>query len=411
MELFLLQVGVLLRPILFLDVSVSLFGLSIFELGAIGLFALLMAAFLMRASVGKDICLSAIDLFIFGYSLWCIATYVIYPDKVVPGEVAKWIIPLLTYTVAKNVIRSREQYQSILAIMIAGYVLPVIVSALLIGIGQGVDYIDFWTKVPRYKGGYANTHNMAHSMGLLIMSVIIYATLRITDPDSRGNKRDTVNKTILGILCALALYCLYFSYVRTAILGLLIFGFVYLYPLNKKLLITAAAVVLVMVVVFVPAVEFLFRDVIGVVEGTHPLERIGSGRPYFWMNNLERFYDLPIDRQLAGSGIGNRTGIGAFVLGEDNIWASHNDYLSILIESGVVGFLLFIPIHVLLFMRTLRIAGKEKYVFVAFFVATAIMNFFSNSYITRFGIAQLYYIVMLYVELPRKQNVEPTPAS
>jgi len=111
------------------------------------------------------------------------------------------------------------------------------------------------------------------------------------------------------------------------------------------------------------------------------------------------FSKVSFDRWIAGVGIGNLTEIGSFGQGGESFWSSHNDFLAVLIHTGVFGFLIFIALQVAILKKILAIEGPEKAAFVALFVAIAAMNFGSNSFLTRFALAQLYFLLISYVEL------------
>lgn len=87
---------------------------------------------------------------------------------------------------------------------------------------------------------------------------------------------------------------------------------------------------------------------------------------------------------------------------------SHNDYLDVMMQTGIVGLILYLGIQIALIAATLKIPGREKHIFLAMYLAIAIMNIASNSYVTRSGMAQLFYLVAAYVELRRKQESEQT---
>jgi len=122
---------------------------------------------------------------------------------------------------------------------------------------------------------------------------------------------------------------------------------------------------------------------------------LGSGRPKIWKHNLDIFWSMPIDRQLAGAGIGNKG-----VSGTDGVVDSHNDYLEMMMNTGIVGLLLYLTMQLLMLHKILRLPGREKHVFLGVFMAVVLMNFSSNSYITRAALAQMLFLVLAYIELP-----------
>lgn len=130
-----------------------------------------------------------------------------------------------------------------------------------------------------------------------------------------------------------------------------------------------------------------------------------------WRQFMSEFSNYPMDKQIAGIGIGNGT-----ELWRTDIWGSaddsdanrlgvtHNDFLEVLVQTGYVGLALFLLLQVIVFRSILRLPKPRRGVFIAAFIAVAAMNMGSASYITRFGLAQMYYLMLAYIELPRRRN-------
>src|SRR5690606_9669025 len=103
-----------------------------------------------------------------------------------------------------------------------------------------VDYVMYWTGITRWESVYTDSHNFAHSMTLLLMTITIYVTLRpATHVQRRGMARH-FERIALGVVSLSALHGLYMSQVRSAVLGLITFGAVYLYSYNRRLLVVGA---------------------------------------------------------------------------------------------------------------------------------------------------------------------------
>src|SRR5690606_22132336 len=87
---------------------------------------------------------------------------------------------------------------------------------------------------------------------------------------------------------------------------------------------------------------------------------LGSDRPRYWLNDLMVFADLPLDRKLAGVGIGAiaEHSIGPRLYG-------HNDWLQILTQTGLVGLVLFLALQVAVLRRILRSHAEERPLFLA----------------------------------------------
>lgn len=390
MDLLLLNIAALLRPIFFIELDAG----NLFDLAAVLIFALTTAAFLANSAVRKDVQISSIDIVIVLFSIWCLTAFVVYIDKANGREVAKLVIPLWTYVVAKNILRSHSDYTRMLRFMIWGFVLPVVLSVALIATGKGVELTDYWTSIERWKGAYAGSHSLGHNMVFSLIAVTAY--FMMTREDVKEKIRPLSGRIGLVALVLGALYCLYHSQVRTAVLGLLVFFGIFLFAFNRKLLIvlTLVGTAAAMAALPILAPRF-FHDIVMVQKGEWQAEELGSGRPRIWQNNLNLFAAMPLDRQLAGVGIGNKLGTG----GDEGFMDSHSDMLDVLVQTGIVGLVLFLAIQLLLLTRILGLPPPVRYLFMAVFAAVTVMNIVSNSYVTRFGLAQMYYFLMAYVEI------------
>jgi O-antigen ligase len=123
--------------------------------------------------------------------------------------------------------------------------------------------------------------------------------------------------------------------------------------------------------------------------------KMGSGRPTIWANDFAKYARLPIDQQLAGIGIGTEfTSEGEF--------GGHNDWLRILWDTGIIGFVLFAWLQILILRAILRMRGRERHVFLALFAAVNVMMLVSNSYNMRIQVSQLYYMILAFIEIPRR---------
>ena len=141
------------------------------------------------------------------------------------------------------------------------------------------------------------------------MTSVLYVSLRGIHKDERHGVSPRVENVLLGILAAIALFCLYKSAVRSAVLGLLIFLGLYGYMQNKKALLLGGAALAVVAVLSAPIwIPALLHEFAPDRRGGEPeLMEMGSGRPARWTNDIAMYAKLPIDQQIAGIGIGVRS--------------------------------------------------------------------------------------------------------
>jgi O-antigen ligase len=213
--------------------------------------------------------------------------------------------------------------------------------------------------------------------------------------DGRHGVSPRVENVLLGFLAAAALYCLYMSQVRSAVLGLLIFLGLYGYMQNKKALLLGGTALAVVAVVSAPIwIPTLLHEFAPNRRGGElDLMHMGSGRPARWANDFAMYAQLPIDKQIAGIGVGvDDTEEGEFL--------GHNDWLRIVWDTGIIGFVLFAWLQILILRAILRMHGRERHVFLALFAAVSVMMAVSNSYTLRIQVGQLYYMILAFIEIP-----------
>lgn len=394
MELLLLKLVAFSRQVASVE-----YAESVFDLASIVLFGAAILVLLSTGAVRKTLRISASDIVVACFVAWCIATYIIYFETSQLRHVAKLLIPLVSFIVVKNVITTREQYKDFVFWMIVGFSVPTVLSAILIAAGMGLDYVNYWTGVPRWRGAYANSHNMGHSMTLLlIVLVAFYHFSRSTGPSTNGGPAGW-RLAAIGPLALLALYCLYQSQVRSAILGLVVFAAFYLALSSwRRLVVLGVALAVVAVALFPYWAPALLPDFVTLERGGGSIEDLGSGRPKYWAHNLKLFAGLPIDQQLAGVGIGNIA--SNMDVASAEVLDSHNDWLDLLMQTGIVGLALFLALQVILFRAILKLSGRDRVIFLSLFVAATVMMFVSNSYAWRIQVGHLYYMLLAFVEIP-----------
>lgn len=399
MEFLLIQLIAFFRPLASLDYAEGWF-----DLAAIALFALAIAAFLMNSALRQQMSITATDLAIVAFVVWCLAAYVVYFDRANIRDVAKLLMPIVMFTVVKNIVRTPEQYRRMLLWMIAGFGIATVLSGIRIVAGIGIDYVNFWTELPRWRGAYANAHNLGHSMTLFIMLLVLYVGV---NHNPMARRRAIQEQIVIAFLGAFAVYCLYMSQVRSAIVGLVIFGLVYgLARSRKTLFMTGAAALVLGVALFPYWAPALLPDVLTGHHTGMDWSKLGSGRTDYWQRNVQLFANLPLDQKIAGVGIGNR--VTPNLAKEGDILDSHNDWLDMLMQTGLVGLLLFAFIQLMILRAILHIESKVRFFYLAMFAAVNVMMFISNSYAWRIQVAYPYYMLIAYAELRRQERASAT---
>jgi O-antigen ligase len=401
MELLILKIVALCRPLVSMQ-----YAEAVYTILGVGLFGVAVGALLIYSAVRQSFRVSAVDLMIVAFTVWCVSISLIYYGSGKFSDLVKLLIPLLTYTAAKNVIRDRGQYMSVVRWIIVGFSIPTLLSAVLIAIKSptAAAVVIYWTGVTRWQGAYDGPHNFGHSMTLFLVTLVLYLTLDRLDTDNQKVKVRPIHSLIL-VSGGAALYCLYMSQVRSAIVGLITFLFVGLLLHNKKLL-AFATVGFIGVAVLTSAywIPALVPEEGAIEKGVEVTAMdMGSGRPRIWLSDIRTFQAQPMDRKIAGVGVG----AGELEYGHEIV--GHNDWLQILTQTGLVGFALFLLLQVTIYKAIQRLQGKERYAFLALFVAVNVMMLVSNSYAWRIQVGQLYYMILAFIEI-RPDRVIPEQA-
>ncbi len=305
-------------------------------------------------------------------------------------DAVRMVLPFLPFFLTRAVVLRQKSVTLLLQSATWGYVLPVTGSLVVIGLGISTTMVT-GSMVERQAGLASGVHTQGH---LMLFFSFIFALYCLLAPDKRKFKR------FMFVLLLATLFCIFKTYTRTVILGGAIFWFGHLFFWKRKLFFLLLAVALA-------ASVFLLQDIRNLVTQEHAVSNQGginrkitlntasSGRIGIWQHNLRLYADLPLTTQLLGVGLGRE--LDRIPGTADQQWiGSHNDYLSLLITTGVLGLLFYLMIYGTVFAtlvfrpleRRLRVFG------LALLAAVMVMNFVSNSYIVRFQMAQLFWFLI-----------------
>lgn len=388
----------LLRPMLSINTGIVIAGFSFFEILTMAATAMLMAAALLQMIAGKRLGVSRIEIAMIAFIFWCVGVSLIYFQDADFKILVKWTLPLLTFMIFRRIFIYKEYCFRSLKWLLIGFSVPIVLSAAMIATGKGLYGVNYWTGLSRFSGAYAIPHEMGHSMLFFIMLSVIFIFLH---KQILGRPIKKMFLLYILLMCLLASYCILKGQVRTVLVGFSIFLCTMIYFRSK-------AILLIVLLLSTPVVmssstfQSVFHDVVDVFSGDKEIEDAGSGRPGIWKRNFEVFSLKTIDRKIAGVGIGNYDRDPSWnedVNENSNIWNSHNDWFEALFELGLVGFFLLLILYVMLYYRALSLPVSQRMCFLAVLNAVVVMNFLSNSYISRFALAQLLFILLAFIDL------------
>jgi len=409
MEIFLTQILYLFRPILSTElVDWALLGFGFFDLAAILLFLLVFVAFSLKLLHKAREPVSSIEVWAVLFVVWTTISYLVHIDLSSDAAYAKLVIPPLTYILLKRILPDRATHVRMLFLMLVGFLLPFFQSAALTFQGEGVDQVVYWTGTERYKGVYANIHSMAHNAGFAMMLGSVYLVLRRCQ---RVPLR-WVELAVVATAFIVGLYLLYATQTRSVYVGVAAFFVTFLFFYSKRALALFIALAIAFLAYFWESISVIFFDFLDPRGAGFEIEKAGSGRLAMWTRVWDQWIDSPFLNQLTGMGVtipGGPKGGPAAIWAKFRPWGDpHNDWLFVIMSLGLIGFGILVGLFASILRAVLRLRGEEKFAMLALFAAVVLMNLITNSYITRFSMFQMFFMVIVYADLRPARNPQKT---
>lgn len=398
---FLISLLYLARPLFSVELDLRIAGLSSFEYFSLVWIAVLILLALLSRNRRS---FTGVEIWMLMFCLWCSVNYLFYIDVAVLKTFVKWLVPFATYIILRRALADREILMSNMRLMLIISVLPAAASAYLIFMGLSVSHEIYLTGFARYRGVYGATHELGHMMGLILILMVMNFVIPRVATSCNNTPQDLKRWKLFGmmlffVVCA---YNIYYSQVRTVIVGLGIYLFLSLFFYSRKGLAIFIMILFLSTLLYPSKYQEIFYDFTVAEED---VDKAGSGRLLMWKRNLTIFFSAPVEQQFLGLGVGNWYGSKTEGDRDSYFFAnSHNDWLQTMMELGYVGLLLMIGIYLAILVAILNIDGREKYIFLSFWFAVVAMNMFSNSYISRTPISQMMLMILVYAELPNRKS-------
>jgi O-antigen ligase len=182
-------------------------------------------------------------------------------------------------------------------------------------------------------------------------------------------------------MLVLSTYCLYQSHTRTALIGFVLFWSIFLWGNYKRIFLIGGILVLILSFFFLGNISRLIWK----KEKQADINVATSGRIGIWENYYQTFKDSSIPEKFLGRGLGWKNPGPGF----------HNDYLKLLLNLGIIGLILYlILLFSLLYDIYMCKERKIKYIFGGIVISLSIINFGSNTVISRFELSQYFWMIM-----------------
>jgi O-antigen ligase len=309
-------------------------------------------------------------------------------------DVARLTIPFILFIGVRSIIQNTKQINLLITIFAVGYIVLLMVSAILILKGESIAKIEFYSEVERYRGAFFRIHVFAYS-ALLFSFLYAFIIKNFTI-------QNVLTLWILRFSLLASIFCLYNTHTRTAMFGFILFWIIYFLGQKKR---NFVIFLLMLISVF-----YLYQDKVEVILWKTPeqrdLNRATSGRISLWQKNLSNFSNYSVEQKLfGGNPIGNNQNTTTY----KKELKVHSDYLALLLKTGIMGLLLYLAIYVALLkdIYKSRLAKDKKYVFYGVAIAVMLMNFVSNAYVHRPELSQFFWFIMgLFYSLNKIRNIE-----
>lgn len=373
-----LIVFAILRPLSLMGANVVFAGISIIEVMGVGVSYLLVLPFLAGLKQFKLDRLAWLSLLFCLYAAESIA----WGSEI--RRVTQTILPFLLLFTTRMFITESNQMKTLLPVIVIAFVIPIAVSTYNVALGRSIEMIEWRSQVPRHAGVFAGSHVLAYTM---LFYSYFYCILRHV-----YQFNTFILRFVISFFLVLSSYCLYQSHTRTALIGFIIFWFIYLWGNNKKFFYAALILSIFIGIIFQSQIYMLIFK-----QAEIDLQVATSGRISLWTGNIQEFIDSSLPRQLLGQGLGYETRFGF-----------HNDFLRLLMSLGAIGLVLYlILLFSLLWDIYLCSDKKTKYLFGAILISSTVMSFGSNAVVFRIELSQFFWLIMgMFFLIPKLKNGE-----
>ena len=363
---FLILIGfAILRPLSLMAYDVRITGSNVLELVGIGISYLLLIPSIITL---RQLRINPTVLFSLVFCSYSFAS-LCWGSEI--RVIAQLTLPFLLFFSSSMFMNNSNQLKPLFTALLFGFLIPISVSACYIVLGLSLEMVEFWNQLPRYKGAFSGSHNLAYTM---LFFSFIFGCYNYIVPS-----KSPFTRYFVLVFLLLSIYCLYKSHTRTAIIGFSIFWSVYIFGKAKKLAIIVLVVSVFMCSIFYSQVHSLLWKKDG-----YDLDVATSGRITMWKDNVDLFIDSSLPQKLLGRG-----------LVTDPVLSYHNDYIRLLMNLGVLGLLLYFSILISLLWDIFHSNDKKrKCLFGGILLSVAIMNFGSNAVVFRIELSQYFWLIM-----------------
>jgi O-antigen ligase len=252
-----------------------------------------------------------------------------------------YIIFIMLYFVLTALIKDKQQLSSICAVLVfAGFAIS------LYGIYQyfwGTPTNYAWVDKKMFSNVSVRVYSVFNNPNVLGQYLVLIVPITV---GLFFIRKDKLEKVVYAGMSLAMIICLLLTLSRGAWLGMMVALAIFVFLKDKRLIVLGAIMLLILPFVLPPSVISRFASIGNLKESS------SAYRYVVWLGSIEVIKDFWI----AGIGIGTKAFEfiypGYAMVGAKYALHSHNFYLQILIETGVLGFVVFL-IMLLTFYKTI----------------------------------------------------------
>ncbi|WP_207713911.1 O-antigen ligase family protein [Clostridium gasigenes] len=215
------------------------------------------------------------------------------------------------------------------------------------------------------------------------------------------NKKDYKQRNIAILMLALSITLIVFSRSSTGIVTIALFLPLLLIVKSKRAS-KSLVKICISIGVALPIINFTSPIINNILESVFHKTLTFSGRRYIWEYALDKLTDNPI--------LGNGFESTSYLLNNkvvpiyDRVAAhTHNGFLELFLQSGLIGLILGVLILVITFRYTFKLDRKEANVIRVYFIIFIIFNFMEPYIINSVSIITMWLPLIYVITLTNKK--------
>ena len=264
------------------------------------------------------------------------------------------------YAVLVYKIDSMKKVMWVIGVIVAALVWPTLLGLYMIALGEGERFHRMETA--RLGGGTSGPGVYLAMIGILCLVFFL-------------NAKTKSERILWGGLTALFTAGLFFSYARAGWIGFLA-GLLFIGLMQHRKLLLILPLLVIFSLMFIPAISQRFSD----ISSDNLDDRSSSTlamRVELWRAGIEVYKTRP----LLGVGYGvDRYRIGEYL--NQYSWMAHNDYIGVLVGTGLVGFIIFLFWHSQWLLELFKVYHGATFEFDKT-IALAVLAVFAVSMVVR----------------------------